>query len=265
MASSRLLLLISALMIAPIFAQAESNYWSHIQELVKFDTPKGNPRLEAYLKGLKPDEMLQAAREYSEYAQKKIPEDNWAVASFNVGLALGFYEPVEGGLTDEKLDILLKCITDENEGRFFRESLARLVRDRYWPRLTESQRKKARQTFLSVLLNKKVPVRLRALTCRELGLVLSENYQNIILSDKNVQPLRNDKEKWRNLNDLVRKGEVQLDPETRKSLKAIRDEIETITPTLSTLSNDANESPEVKDRAQKALKSLGELPDVSEK
>ena len=87
-----------------------------------------------------------------------------------------------------------------------------------------------------------------------------KNHRHVIISDKNVGPLRRDKTKWRNLDDLVRRGEVRLDPETRKSLKTLQSEMDKITPTLIALSQDAAESMEVKDQAQTALKTFSDLP-----
>lgn len=253
-------LLISVFLVVPFLAHAESNYWDHIQELSKQSTPQGNPQLEAYLKSLTPSEMLQAARQYSQYAEKKFSEANWEQALVDVDLALAFYGTAQGGLADERLNELLKCVAGENEGRFFRESLVRLLRQRYWRRLTHDQRMQCRQKFFAVLSDKKEPARLRALSCRELSLAIAENHRDIITADKNVKPLRNDKQKWWNLDDLVRKGEVRLDPDTRKSLKSLRDEIANVTPTLTALSQDAAESPEVKDRVQAALKTFADLP-----
>jgi len=252
--------LISVFLVVPLFVHAESNYWSHIQELSKRSTPQGNPQLETYLKSLTPSEMLQAARQYSQYAEKQFSEENWEQALVDVDLALAFYGTEQGGLADDRLDGLLKCLTDENESRFLRESLARLLRQRYWKHMTDTQRKKCKDIFFTVLVDKKAHGPLRALTCRELSLAIAENHRDIILSDKNVRALRNDKDKWWNLDDLVRKGEVRLDPETRKALKTLQGEIEKITPTLTALSQDAAESPEVKDRAKAALKTFAELP-----
>jgi len=242
----------------------ETNLWTRIEKLSQHDTPQGNPQLEAYLKTLTRPQMLQAARECCEKAKTRVPQESWAEGVLPVGLALMFYGDEKGGVADDALNRLLDCITSANEGQLFRETLLRLLRQMYWEELTERQRKQGKEVLLSVLTDKKSSPRLRALSCRELGLTIAENYRDIITADKNVRPLRNDKEKWRNLNDLVRKGEVRLDPETRKSLKSVRDEIESITPTLTALSQDADESPEVKDRAQRALKTFADLPVVAE-
>ena len=252
---------ISILVVVPLLVQGESNYWNHIQQLVKeYDTPQGNPQLETYLKGLAPDQMLQAAREYSQYAVTKFPAENWAEAVMDVGLTLAFYGTQQGGLADDRLSALLECIADVNEDQFFRESLVRLVRQRYWQQMTDNQRRESRQLFLAVFADKKAPERLRILSCRELAQATAENHRRIIISDKNVRPLRGDKQKWRSINDLVRKGEVRLEPETRKALKALRDEVAKIMPTLTEISQDAAEAPEVKECAQGALKILADLP-----
>lgn len=254
-------LLIGIFLLAPLLVEGQSNCWNHIQQLVKeYDTPQGNPQLETYLKGLTPDQMLQAAREYSQYAERKIPAKNWAEAVMDVMLTLTFYGTEQGGLADDRLNVLLKCITDGNENQFFRESLIRLLRQRYWEQMTDDQRRQSRQSFLAVLSDKKAPERLRVLSCRELAHATAENHRRVIISDKNVRPLRRDTQKWRKVDDLVRKGEVRLEPETRKALKAINDEIAAVTPALTALSQDAAETPEVKEQAQSALKTLAELP-----
>jgi hypothetical protein len=208
--------------------------------------------------------MLEAARECCTKAEARVPQERWEEGVLPVGLALAFYGDVEGGIDNDALDSLLDCIASEKEGQLFRESLVGLLRQRYWRPLTSDQRKECKQKLFAVLSDKKTPTRLRALSCRELSLAIAENHRDIILSDKNVRPLRNDKDKWWNLDDLVRKGEVRLDPETRKALKTLRGEIEKITPTLTALSQDAAESPEVKDRAKAALKTFTDLPTAPE-
>ncbi|HMO51627.1 MAG TPA: hypothetical protein PKE26_10435 [Kiritimatiellia bacterium] len=237
------------------------DHWNHIQRLVKeYDTPQGNPQLETYLKSLTPDQMLQAAREYSQYAANKFPTDNWAEAVMDVGLTLTFYGTDQGGLANDRLRVLLKCIADKNENDFFREALVRLVRQRYWEQMTDDQRRQSRQTFLEVLSDKNAPGRLRVLSCRELTQALAENHRRVIVSDKNIRPLRSDRQKWQNVNGLVRDGEIRLEPETRNALKAINEEIAAITPALARLSQDDAETPEVKEQAQSALKAFADLP-----
>lgn len=73
-----------------------SNYWDRIYELAKYNTPTGNPRLEAYLKSLSPSEMLQAAREYSKYAETNFSEECWAAVELNVIFILPFYGSEDG-------------------------------------------------------------------------------------------------------------------------------------------------------------------------
>lgn len=247
------------LLISPML-YGETSVWTRIEELSRHDTPQGNPQFEAYLKTLTRLQMLEAARECCERAEARVPQEKWEEGVLPVGLALAFYGNAEGGLADEALNQLLDCIASEKEGQLLRESLVGLLRQRYWRQLTEAQRKQSKERFLAVLSDKKAPVRLRAVSCRELSLAIAENQRDIILSDNNVRPLRNDTEKWRKLDDLIRKGEVRLDPDTRKSLKSLRGEIEKITPTLTALSQDAAESPEVRDRAQGALKTFANLP-----
>lgn len=258
-------LLIGIFLLAPLLVEGQSNYWNHIQQLVKeYDTPQGNPQLETYLKGLTPDQMLQAAREYSQYAEKKFLAENWAEAVMDAMLALTFYGTEQGGLANDRLNVLLKCITDENENQFFRESLIQILRQRFWEQMTDDQRGQSRLRFLAVLSDKKAPERLRVLSCRELAHATNEHYRRVIISDKNVRPLRSDKQKWQRVDDLIRTGEVRLESETRKALNALRDEIANITPTLTALSKDAAESTEVKDCARSALKTFDDLPAVSE-
>jgi len=261
---SSIRLLINAFLVVPLFACAESNYWDHIQKLSKHSVPQGDVQLEAYLKGLTPTEMLQAVRQCAQYVEKKFPEKDWEASVVNVALVLTFYGTSENGITDDRLNGLLKCMTDGNEGRFFRESLILFIRQRYWKQLTVGQRTQCKVKFLEMLADRKSPVRLRAASCRELSLAIAENHRNIITSDNNVRPLRGDRPKWWNLDDLIRKGEVRLDPETRKALKTLRDETEKIAPTLTALAQDATEAPEVRDRAKAALKTFADLPDAPE-
>lgn len=126
--------------------------------------------------------------------------------------------------------------------------------------MTDDQRRQSRQSFLAVLSDKRAPERLRVLSCRELAHATAENHRRVIISDQNVRPLRNDKQKWRSVDDLVRKGEVRLEPETSNTLKALHDEIANITPMLTNLSLDTAESAEVKDCARAALKTFTDLP-----
>jgi len=170
----------------------------------------------------------------------------------------------EGGLPDDALSLLLDCIASEQEGELFRETMLRLLRQRFWEQMTDDQRGQSRLRFLAVLSDKKAPERLRVLSCRELAHATNEHYRRVIISDKNVRPLRSDKQKWQRVDDLIRTGEVRLESETRKALNALRDEIANITPTLTALSKDAAESTEVKDCARSALKTFDDLPAVSE-
>lgn len=242
----------------------ETGVWTRIEELSRHDTPQGNPQLEAYLKTLTRSQMIEAARECCAKAETRVPRERWEEGVLPVALALAFYGDAEGRLDNEALNSLLDRIASEKEGQLFRESLVRLLRQRYWRQLTSDQRKQCKEKFFAVLSDKKAPAELRALTCRELSLAIAENHRDIILSDKNVKPLRSDKQKWWNLDDLIRKGDVRLDPETRKALKTLRGEMEKITPTLTALSQDAAESSEVKDGVQAALKTFSDLPVVPE-
>lgn len=254
-------LLAGIFLAAQLLVYGADHHWNHIQRLVKeHDSPQGNPQLETYLKSLTPDQMIQAAREYSQYAANKFPADNWAEAVMDVGLALTFYGTDQGGLTNDRLCVLLQCIADKNENDFFREALVRLVRQRYWEQMTDDQRRRSRLSFLEVLSDKNAPGRLRVLSCRELTQALAERHRRIIISDRNIRPLRSDRSKWQNVNGLVRNGEIRLEPETRSALKTLRAEIADITPALTKLSQSADEPPEVKDCARSALKTLADLP-----
>ncbi|MFA6660970.1 MAG: hypothetical protein WCS62_05110 [Bacilli bacterium] len=254
-------LLVGFLFVAPLLVQGESNYWDHIQQLVKeYDTPQGNPQLETYLKGLAPGQMLQAAREYSQYAEKKFPVENWAEAVMDIGLTLAFYGTEQNRLTDDRLNALFMCITDENESQFFRESLVLLLRQRYWDQLTDNQRKRGRHCFLSVLLDKKAPERLRVISCQELSQAMAENHRRIIISDMNVRSLRNDKQKWRQVDELVRKGDVRLEAETYKALETLQVEFENISLRITELSEDIAESLQIKEAAKSALKIFSDMP-----
>ena len=97
------------------------------------------------------------------------------------------------------------------------------------------------------------------MSCRELTQALAENHRRVIISDKNIRPLRSDRQKWQNINDLIRDGEIRLEPEARKALKAVADEIARITPVLAALSKDDAETPEVKGLAQSSLEILVNL------
>jgi hypothetical protein len=103
------------------------------------------------------------------------------------------------------------------------------------------------------------------LSCREFTHATTERHRRIVISDKNVRPLRSDGRKWLRVDDLVRKGDVSLEDETRQALKALYNEIEAATPTLTALSQDTAESSTVKDCARDALKTLANLPVVSGK
>ncbi len=256
----KLRVLLACCLLGPTLLYGETSVWSRIEELSQFDTPQGNPQLEAYLKTLTRPQMLEAARECCKKAETRVPQERWEEGVLPAGLALAFYGNQEGGLSAVALDQLLDSVASEDEGELFRETMLRLLRQRYWEQMTDAQRRQSRQSFLAALSDAKAPVRLRVLNCRELAHATAENHRRIIISDKNVQPLRNDKQKWRSVNDIVQKGEVHLEPETRKALKALRDEIANITPTLIELSQGADEPSEVKDCARSALKTLTDLP-----
>lgn len=256
----RIRILLVCCLLGPSLLYGETSVWTRIEELSQHDTPQGNPQLENYLKTLTRQQMLEAARECCKKAEARVPQERWEEGVLPVSLALAFYGDEEGKLSDGALNQLLDCIASENEGLLFRETVLSLLRQKYWEQMTDVQRRQCKQRFIVVLSDQSMPARLRALSCRELSLAIAENYRSIIISDKNVRPLRDDKTKWSNLNNLIRSGEIQLDPETHNELKLLSTEIEDITPTIDALSQDAAESPEVKNRAQNALKTLADLP-----
>lgn len=257
--------LLICILFAPFIACAESNLWSRIEELSRNDTPRGNPPLEAFLKKLTPSEMLQAARECCLKAETRVPKEKWEEGVLAVSIALTFYGDAEGGLTDAALNALLSCVGSDKEGALFRELLLRLLHERYWQQLAASQQQQGKKMLLAILVDRKSPDRLRCLSCEVLTSAIVDAYTNVIYSDTNVRPLRNDKAKWRNLNSLIKSGEVTLDSETRKSLKIIRGEIQSTVAVLKTVSEATDESSEVKARISIALKAFDELPEVPEK
>lgn len=253
-------LLVAFALLNSITLFGETGFWMKIEELSKHGTPQGNPQLEAYLKNLTQPQMLQAARECCEKAESRIPIEKWEEGVLPVSLALTYYGGQSDTLSDNDLKQILNIISSDNEKQLFRESLVGFLCQKYWPRLTTAQRTECRSFFLRLFLDNKVPLRQRKINGRELQNAIDFEYRQIIYLDKNVRPLRNDKEKWRNLDNLVRKGEIQFTPETYKSLKSIQDEIQCITISLSKLTQDATESPEVKDQIQRALKAFANLP-----
>ena len=256
--------LLAGCLLVPALLYGETSVWSRIENISQFDTPHGNPQLEAYLKSLTRPQMLDAVRECCIKAEERVPKEQWAEGVVPAALAMVNYGNREGGLPDDALSLLLDCIASEQEGELFRETMLRLLRQRFWEQMTDDQRGQSRLRFLAVLSDKKAPERLRVLSCRELAHATNEHYRRVIISDKNVRPLRSDKQKWQRVDDLIRTGEVRLESETRKALNALRDEIANITPTLTALSKDAAESAEVKDCARSALKTFDDLPAVPE-
>lgn len=247
-----------ALLLALFPAYAESDPWGSIQELMKQDTPQGNPQLETYLRSLTPADMIEAARQYAAQEAKKVPEAQWAEASMGVGLVLAYFGTDKGALPDDRLDTILKCIGDGGEGPFFRESLARALGGSYWKQLTAKQREESKQCLAKVLVDRKAAPRLRAYSCRALGLPIAEEYRSVVLGDGNVRALGKDKRQ--NLDALIRAGDVRLTTETLTSLQKVRKEVDTMTVTFSSLRRDDNEPKEVRDQAKVVLDAFAKLP-----
>ena len=130
----------------------------------------------------------------------------------------------------------------------------------YWNYLSEAQRKKCKDVFLALLSDKKAPESVRAEICWTLSLVIEDDYRSVILKDKNVVCLRDNIEKWRKLDELVRRGEVCLESKTMKELKKAMDEVEKFNATLRALLEDPDESVRVKERAKIELEDLAKLP-----
>lgn len=256
----KLKVFITCCFLGPFLIYGETSVWTRIEYLSQFDAPQGNPQLENYLQTLTHLQMLDAARECCSKATTRVPQEKWEEGVIPVGIALAFYGNREGGLSGDSLRRLLDCIASEHEGELFRETLVRVVRQRYWEQMTDAQRRQSRQSFLEVASDKNAPERLRVLSCRELTQALAENHRRVIVSDKNVRPLRSDRQKWQNVNSLVRSGEVCLDPATHDALKVLTDEIMGVTPVLSALSDDDTESSAVRAQAASALRQLAELP-----
>ena len=257
---SSIQVLIVCSLLGPALLYGETNTWAKIEALSLLDTPQGNLQLETYLRTLSRAEMLEAARECCAKAEKRIPEVRGEEGVLPVGIALAFFGTQEGRLTDAELGLLLHSIASKNEGLLFRETVLRLLRQRYWSQMTAEQRQQSRHLFLEEVSDQTVSITLRILSCQQLVQAMSEAHRRIIISDKNVRPLRTDRQKWMRLDDLLRKREITLEPDTCTALKIIRDEIENITPTLTKLSQDTATPTEVKDCAKSALKTLGDLP-----
>jgi hypothetical protein len=237
----------------------EASVWLRIKELSQFDTAQGNPQLEAYLQTLTRPQMLEAGRECCKQATDRIPQERWEEGVLPMALILSFYANQDGALSEDALNQLLDCLASENEMALFRETILRLLRQRYWEQLTENQYKQSRQCFLAIFLDKKTPERLRVLSCHELAQALAENHRRIIISDTNVQLIRNDKQKWRKIDELVQRGDIRLESETLKALDVLQDKITNITSRLTKLSQDSVESEQIKDAVKNALKILSHL------
>lgn len=255
----KLRMLVACFLFGSSLIYGDLSVWIRIEELSQFDTPYGNPELEDYLKTLTRPQMIEAARECCSKAATRVPQEKWAYGALPVSIALTFYGNREGGLSDDALNQLLECVTSEHEGNLFRETLVRVLRQRYWEQITDAQRRRCKQSFLEVLSDSNAPGRLRTLSCRELTQALAENHRRVIISDKNIRPLRSDRQKWQNVNSLVRDGEVRLEPETCEALKVVVDEIAGVTPVIAALSKDDAETPEVKGQARSALEILANL------
>lgn len=112
--------LLACCLLGPSLLYGETSVWTRIEELSRYETPQGNPQLEAYLKTLTRQQMLEAARECCAKAEQRVPRERWEEGVLPVGIALWFYGDAEGGLPDDALNQLLDCIVSEKEGQLFR-------------------------------------------------------------------------------------------------------------------------------------------------
>lgn len=238
---------------------ASSGYWPKISELSKQGTPRGNPALEKYLKSLTEEQMLIALRECCEEAEKNVPKEKWEQVVLPAMIVLNFYGDRKGRLSDEDLDNLLILIADKKEGELFREALVRVLYEKHWGQLNKNQNKRSIKTLSSLLNDKGVSLRLRILCCRKLELRFGRDYRKIIYADDNVRRLRNDKEKWRNLFNLLDIGKVRINNETKKALLSLKEQSDDYTTILVKILKDETEPPDLKKRVQKSLNAINKL------
>lgn len=255
-------LFFSTLALWPAQMQADGDCLSNIEKLEKEGTPQGNPQLVQYLKSLTRKQMLQAAREYCRKYETEISETDWPVAVPAILVILSQYE--DGGkIKDVDLSDLIGCVMDVNEGRFFRESLIVIVFDYYWSKgiIGESQRKIVIEKLLPLIFSKEQPWQIRLLISQRYKLILDDEYYSIIYSDDNVKEFKKnaDKNKIRNLFNLIKNGDVKLKPNTQEKIGLFNEQVEQFKDKYMIVLKDTQESTEFKKRAPDIINSLDRI------
>jgi len=236
-----------------VCAADEPDYFAKIAELAKKGTAYANPELEQYLKSLTRDQMLTAARQYCRTYEKKVTRDLWGPACGGVGLCLVYFPEKTGSLSDESLDKVIACISDPKEGEFFRYAIAQ-VPQKHIMDMTEGQRQRLAEAYVSVLRDREAPASVRIHCGVGANRCVSEAYRVIVYADAGVKELSRTgtNEQRRNLASLVASGEIKLNAKTMKQLDAWKPRIRELRQTLVAL-DDKQEPADLKKWSKGAL------------
>ncbi|MBN1909668.1 MAG: hypothetical protein JW818_08015 [Pirellulales bacterium] len=242
------------------------DYWSNIVELSKKGTPAGNPELERYLESLTRDEMLTAARQCARSLQNTLRDDEWGPGVFSIGLVLSKYGEKDGSLSDESLDKLLAILADPKEPAFLRFALANMANGRFESRLTAKQTDRCVKRLTDVLRDDHAPERARDECCRSARSILESRYKTLIYLDPAVREVRRTSlERWREIDSLLDKGDVQLSAATKKKLANWRDRVHAFRKILTRIEENDREPTKVRIAASVCLKTTERLPFLNEK
>lgn len=274
----------------------ENDYWPVIKELLKKETPDGNPELLKYLKSLKSEQLLTALRQYCRWAETQPPDLRPWPGAISMQIMLYYAEPLKrsdlsdeeferikkrgdlddlnagglpGRLTNDAFEKLIAGITDQNEGAYFRWTLAVLLSDDeyYFPVLSKSQRDRYFNTCLAIATDRQSPDIARRGCLEALWKVFSREYRHIIYEDDAVKQLMGtgSHEEERKAKSLLDSGKIDLTSKTLKQLRPWRERIYDFRNKLVDLLEDEHELESLKKEARRHLHWLDRLPLINAK
>lgn len=277
---------------APIAYGKEGGYWPTIKELLKKDTPQGNPELAKYLKSLDKEQLLTALRQYCSWIETQpLNKREWAEV-ISMRILVRYAEPLKrsdlpekefqekivrfgkqrnledglipAGFSDSAFDKLITTIADQKEGAYFRWTLAVLLSDDeyFFPVLSKTQKDRYFDTCLTVLNDRGSPDMARTGCLKALWKVFSREYRHIIYDDDVVKELMGtgSREEERNANSLLDSGKINLTSKTIEQLRPWRKRIFDFRKKLVALLADEQEPEMIRKEAKRQLHWLDRLP-----
>jgi hypothetical protein len=170
----------------------QTTHWENIKELTgAYEAARTLERsqaaaaaLRAYLETLTAEELIVAARAYSEEVQTREPHDLWIGAAMGLRFFWIHYPKVTNDV--ESIQPLLNDMADGRQPVFWRWVLCQLMCD-WRDRLEMGQSLEASTTMLQIFADRNEPFELRAQAVGTSSLLLASAYTEALKNDPNVK------------------------------------------------------------------------------